>query len=131
MFGAGQQAKTPVPEVNGEWVEHRVSWYAGPNKLSSTPGHSFSTPVDGEAALGVVQSKLNAERCFGCHRTGDTPGVQCAACHDPKAEHPAKANTQMGPVRGMPSGSEPGGVGDAGDRRPDERAVCAGRVTGE
>ncbi len=95
MFGAGHQAKTPVLEVNGEWVEHRVSWYAGPNKLSLTPGHSFGTPADGEAALGVVQSKVNAERCFGCHRTGATPGVQCGACHDPKAAHPAKASREV------------------------------------
>ena len=95
MFGAGHQAKTPVLEVNGEWVEHRVSWYAAPNKLSLTPGHSFGTPVDGEAALGVVQSKGNAERCFGCHKTGETPGVQCGACHDAKAAHPAKASREV------------------------------------
>jgi hypothetical protein len=92
MFGGGRQAMTPVLQWNGEWVEHRVSWYRGPDKLSLTPGHSFATPPDAGAALGVVQGAQNAQRCFGCHRTGDAPGVQCAACHDPQAEHPAKAS---------------------------------------
>lgn len=92
MFGGGRQAVTPVLELNGEWVEHRVTWYAASSKLSLTPGHSFSTPADPAIALGIVQSSTNAQRCFGCHRTDDTPGVHCAACHDPQAEHPAPAS---------------------------------------
>ena len=94
-FGAGTQAVTPVIQRNGQWVEHRVSWYRDGNRLGLTPGHDPKPPADLEESLGVVQSVSNARRCFGCHQPNTEPGVHCQACHGDGAEHrkaPAKGN---------------------------------------
>lgn len=89
-FGAGAQAVTPVIERNGEWIEHRVSWYREGNRLGLTPGHDVQAPLELEDALGVVQTPRNAARCFGCHQTRAEPGVHCQACHGDAATHRAR-----------------------------------------
>ncbi len=94
-FGAGTQAVTPVIRRDGQWVEHRVSWYRDGDRFRLTPGHDPRPPLDLEESLGVVQSPSNAERCFGCHQPNGEPGVHCQGCHGDGAEHrrhPAKGN---------------------------------------
>jgi hypothetical protein len=88
LFGAGHFARTPVLSVDGRWVEHRLSWYAAPNRLSLTPGHSPQPSSSWEESVGVVQSEKNAVRCFGCHMTANRPGVHCESCHGAQGEHP-------------------------------------------
>ncbi|MBY0508217.1 MAG: cytochrome c3 family protein [Bryobacteraceae bacterium] len=70
-------------------MEPRLSWYAETGKLSLTPGHVRQPAADFEQALGIVQTPQNAARCFGCHMTGERPGVHCANCHGAGAGHPA------------------------------------------
>jgi len=91
LFGAGHFARTPVLRWGGQWVEQRLSWYAETGKLSLSPGHPLRPSSTFEESLGVRQSERNAERCFGCHKTGDRPGVHCESCHGAQGEHPAKA----------------------------------------
>ncbi|MBM3764493.1 MAG: hypothetical protein FJW32_03790 [Acidobacteria bacterium] len=88
LFGAGHFALTPVLEIDGRAVEHRVSYYAESNRLSLTPGHPAQPAGSIDAALGLVQSAENRTRCFGCHMTGDRPGVNCQNCHGDGANHP-------------------------------------------
>ncbi|MBM3759549.1 MAG: hypothetical protein FJW36_04810 [Acidobacteria bacterium] len=71
-------------------MEARLSWYASTGKLSLTPGHPLQPSTDIESAKGVVQSATNAARCFGCHQTGERPGVHCESCHGQQGSHPVK-----------------------------------------
>lgn len=89
LFGAGHYARTPVFRVGEQWVEHRLTWYAATGKLSLSPGHPLQPAEDLERAMGVGQSTRNAERCFGCHMTGERPGVHCESCHGAQGGHPA------------------------------------------
>lgn len=89
LFGAGHFARTPLFEDSGQWVEHRISWYSATGKLSLTPGHPLQPRQDIDSALGVRQSTANAARCFGCHMTGERPGVHCENCHGQQGGHPA------------------------------------------
>jgi predicted CXXCH cytochrome family protein len=94
-FGSGSKAYTPVLRVGGDWVEHRLSWYSAGGRLGLTPGHAAVLAPNVEAALGLVQSKETADRCFGCHTTNGEPGVTCQRCHGDGAAHraqPAKSN---------------------------------------
>lgn len=88
LFGAGHFALTPVLEIDGRAVEHRVSYYPGAKRLSLTPGHPAQPAGSIDAALGIVQSAENERRCFGCHMTGERPGVHCQTCHGDGANHP-------------------------------------------
>lgn len=97
LFGAGHFGATPLLLEEGEWVEHRLSWYSRPDQLSLTPGHPLRPASDMASAIGVVQSARNATRCFSCHATGVTakldkftPGVVCQRCHGDGAAHNAK-----------------------------------------
>ncbi|MBM3783190.1 MAG: hypothetical protein FJW30_02460 [Acidobacteria bacterium] len=91
LFGAGHFAATPLLRIDGEWIEHRVSRYTAGDRLSLTPGHSRQ-PADSIAtALGIVQTKENERRCFGCHMTSGRPGVHCESCHGAGDSHPAAA----------------------------------------
>ena len=99
VFGSGSQGRTPVTRVDGRWVEHRVSYYTGPDKPAITLGHPLESPPSAAAALGRRMADAEALRCFNCHATGVrtgfdgpdlsrmTPGVQCERCHGPGAEH--------------------------------------------
>ncbi len=91
LFGAGHFARTPLLQMDGKWVEHRISQYTDAGRLSLTPGH-VPRPADNfDEALGVAQSDANAQRCFGCHATSPTrPGVHCEKCHGEGAGHPAE-----------------------------------------
>lgn len=99
VFGGGSQGRTPVGRANGRWFEHRVSYYARPDRLAITLGHPLEPPRRAAAALGRTLSAAEAQRCFGCHATGVRlgfdgpdlsrmrPGVQCERCHGPGGEH--------------------------------------------
>lgn len=78
-FGAGAQARTMVSLRDGRFWEHRVSWYAAPpGRFALTPGHKLRAPET--ELFGLIQSPLDAYRCFNCHATN----VQrTEACHGP------------------------------------------------
>ncbi len=88
LFGAGHYARTPLLQHEGRWIEQRLSWYAAPGRLSLTPGHPLQPAATYEHAMGIVQSERNTERCFGCHKTGERPGVHCESCHGQQGQHP-------------------------------------------
>jgi predicted CXXCH cytochrome family protein len=50
-----------------------------------------------DTAAGILQSETNARRCFGCHATGDTPGVHCQRCHGEGAGHPEQKTIRRDP----------------------------------
>lgn len=97
-FGAGVQGSTPVGRVNGQYFEHRFSYYSRIRDLAPTFGHParVSPPA---AELGILQDNLTISRCFNCHSTGVLrsvsgpdlsgmlPGVQCERCHGPGSSH--------------------------------------------
>lgn len=107
-FGAGSQGATAVGRVQGEYVEHRVSWYRSGNRRGLTAGHPADAPADARSALGVVQTPENIARCFGCHATAVgkgldltamQPGVNCERCHGPGGDHVAAMRAGQ-PARG-------------------------------
>jgi hypothetical protein len=97
-FGAGVQGSTPVGRINGQYFEHRFSYYSRISDLALTFGHpaQVGSPA-GE--LGILQDNLTISRCFNCHSTGVArsisgpdlqgmlPGVQCERCHGPGSSH--------------------------------------------
>lgn len=91
LFGAGHFARTLLLKQEGRWVEHRVSQYPLAGRLSLTPGHT-PLPADSfDTAFGIVQSDVNAQRCFACHSTSPTqPGIHCQRCHGEGEKHPAE-----------------------------------------
>jgi predicted CXXCH cytochrome family protein len=106
-FGSGAQGITPVGRLNGEYIEHRVSWYARPARPALTTGHSSTPSLDAVSALGLRQSPETIFRCFNCHATNVKRtvlgpdlsamrvGVQCERCHGPGLAHstkPSKVN---------------------------------------
>jgi len=108
-FGSGAQGITPVGRAGGRWIEHRISWYAAPARLSVTAGHPAASSSSAEQALGVPQDSATIARCFGCHATNArlpgvsslTPGVQCERCHGPGAAHIAAARAGQAPQRSI------------------------------
>ena len=91
-FGAGHFARTLVLQREGRWVEHRISQYPLVGRLSLTPGHTAQPADNFDTAFGIVQSDVNAERCFGCHSTSaNVPGVHCQRCHGEGENHPREA----------------------------------------
>ncbi|MBI1787352.1 MAG: hypothetical protein HYR60_07355, partial [Acidobacteria bacterium] len=101
-FGAGHKAVTPVGRVNGQYFEHRLSWYSAARRLALTPGHPAQPSPDVASALGVMQPPATISRCFNCHAAGVRstaagpdltsmhPGVGCERCHGPGSEHIAQ-----------------------------------------
>ncbi len=97
-FGAGAQGSTPVGRVNGQYVEHRFSYYSRIRDLAPTFGHPAHVSSL-FAELGMLQDNLTISRCFNCHSTGVQrsisgpdlsgilPGVQCERCHGPGSSH--------------------------------------------
>jgi hypothetical protein len=89
LFGAGHLARTLLLKQDGRWVEHRISQYPPAGRLSLTPGHVPQPSDSFDTAFGIVQSDVNAERCFGCHSTTPTePGIHCQRCHGEGIDHP-------------------------------------------
>lgn len=104
VFGAGSKAFTPVGRIDGEYFEHRVSWYRESGRLGLTPGHNPSPAPDARTAAGIPQSAETITRCFNCHASGVrpgpdlsaiTPGVTCERCHGPGGEHLASGKAAI------------------------------------
>jgi hypothetical protein len=95
IFGAGVLAVTPVGRYDGNYFEHRVSWYSASQRPALTLGHG-GVPKSSAAALGQPQSGDTMFRCFHCHATGVKPGpdlsqmhpgIHCQRCHGPAESH--------------------------------------------
>ena len=100
-FGAGVRGITPVGSIDGQYFEHRVSWYTAGDRAGLTMGHSGSAPANFQAALGQRLAGDVIAQCFDCHATdskGDMrPGIECERCHDAGAAHvqaPSARNIQ-------------------------------------
>jgi hypothetical protein len=87
-FGAGN-ARSLLLKQDNKWVEHRITQYPLLGRLRLTPGH-FPRPADSFAtAFGIIQSDLDAERCFACHSTTpNRPSIHCERCHGEGENHP-------------------------------------------
>jgi hypothetical protein len=97
-FGAGAQGITPVGRLDGQFFEHRFSYYPAPGRMALTFGHP-SRAATTRVMLGLPQSTHTITTCFECHATGvgETlegpdlegmqPGVQCERCHGPGRHH--------------------------------------------
>ncbi len=95
-FGSGAQAITPVGIRNGNYFEHRVSYYTQARRPGRTLGHPGEPSRSLDSALGIQQDAGTIFRCFGCHATNVKPGpdlrdfqpgVQCARCHGTATAH--------------------------------------------
>jgi len=85
-FGAGAQGITPVGTLDGRTLEHRFSYYPKARRFGLTFGHP-DRPQGPEALLGLPQDAQTLVRCFGCHSTGEQPGITCERCHGPAQAH--------------------------------------------
>ncbi|MBM3785263.1 MAG: hypothetical protein FJW30_12935 [Acidobacteria bacterium] len=95
VIGAGEQGLTPLVSRNGEWLEHRFSFYTKPGRFDLTLGHSPGRSRNGQAALGIVQPPRTINACFSCHSTHtntkvEEPGVTCQRCHPADGKHFAR-----------------------------------------
>ena len=103
-FGAGVRGLTPVGQAEGQYFEHRVSFYSEMGRNGVTPGQ---TEIP-KAALGLPLSNEEAFKCFSCHSTGverdasggpdlttAVPGIQCERCHGPGEAHVRAARAQL------------------------------------
>lgn len=86
-FGEGQTGQTWLFQRAGVWQESRVSYFAGLNGLGVTIGQTGATPHGLAEAAGRAVPAAEAKQCFGCHATGDVPGIQCERCHGASAGH--------------------------------------------
>lgn len=99
-FGAGVQGLTAVGRVDGEYFEHRVSYYPARGKPAITIGHPLEPPKTPREGLGMRQDARTITNCFRCHATGvaetadarpqfDTmqPGIRCERCHGRGSAH--------------------------------------------
>ncbi|MEO8131154.1 MAG: hypothetical protein ABI822_28910 [Bryobacteraceae bacterium] len=86
-FGVGSMGQTYLYEYRGALYESQVSFYSALNGLDLTIGHRNPAQFDLELAAGRRVDKLEGARCFGCHTTGTTPGVQCERCHEGAQKH--------------------------------------------
>lgn len=100
-FGAGVRGITPVGSIDGQYFEHRVSWYTVGDRAGLTMGHSANAPADVRTALGRKQAADVIAGCFDCHATDSKvdmrPGIECERCHGPGAAHvqaPSARNIQ-------------------------------------
>ncbi len=97
-FGLGVAGQTYVFEKDGTFYESRVSYYREINGLDLTMGASNLKPATIKQAAGRPMGRDEKVRCFGCHSTNATqgmqltldrssPGVQCERCHGPTGNH--------------------------------------------
>jgi Cytochrome c554 and c-prime len=98
-FGAGAQGITPVGRVDGQYFEHRISYYVEPARADRTLGHPGESSRNAHAALGQMQTPETMYACFNCHSTGVRggkegpdlsamrPGIECERCHGPGTLH--------------------------------------------
>lgn len=110
-FGAGAQGITPVGTIDGQYFEHRFSYFPQAHQFALTFGHPAAANT-ALAKLGILQDNRTVTQCFNCHATGVKngatapdlsnmqPGVSCERCHGPGAAHvAAKAGSIMNPAR--------------------------------
>ena len=98
-FGGGAQGLTPVGRFDGQYFEHRVSYYPARGNPAITIGHPLGLLRTAREGLGLPQDGRTITKCFGCHATGVTgtpagpnlsamqPGIRCERCHGSGAEH--------------------------------------------
>ena len=86
-FGFGSMGQTYLYEYHGALYESQVSFYSALDGLDLTIGHRNPAEANVELAAGRRVDKLEAIRCFGCHTTGTSPGVQCERCHEGAHQH--------------------------------------------
>jgi Cytochrome c554 and c-prime len=101
-FGAGAQGITPVGIIDGQYFEHRYSYFPRAQKLALTFGHPANADT-ANSELGVLQDRRTITQCFNCHATGvqsgETgpnlstilPGISCERCHGAGRSHIAAA----------------------------------------
>jgi hypothetical protein len=97
-FGLGQAGQTYVYEKDGSLYQTRVSYYRELDGLDLTIGAKNIKPANMMQAAGRVMDRDEKLRCFGCHATNTTEGlqlrldrmtagVQCERCHGPTENH--------------------------------------------
>lgn len=98
-FGLGNKGQTYLYQRDGQFYESEMSFYPAISGLDVTTGHEQKRPGSLPEALGSLQDRPTAEKCFACHTTGATtasggfapeyatPGVTCEACHGPGGAH--------------------------------------------
>jgi hypothetical protein len=105
-FGTGSVGMTPVGRyADGQYFEHRVSYYAQAKRLGITPGQPVRPSSNATQALGTRQKPGEIRQCFNCHSTrldvtsdavldltSMEPGVQCERCHGPGEAHAEAAS---------------------------------------
>src|ERR1035438_2873338 len=79
VIGAGLQGQTPLVRTPQGLRESRVSYYPKLERYGVTFGHPAGVSSSPEAALGIAETKGEAQHCIGCHSSGVTedlePGV--------------------------------------------------------
>lgn len=97
-FGLGVAGQTYVFEKDGTFYESRVSYYSELKGLDLTMGAKNLKPTNILQAAGRPMGRDEKVRCFGCHATHATqgmqltldrltPGVQCERCHGSSENH--------------------------------------------
>jgi hypothetical protein len=86
-FGEGSTGQTWVYRDAGVWHESRASYFATIKSLDITIGQQSITPHGLSEAAGRELSASEARQCFGCHATGEVPGIQCERCHQAAEAH--------------------------------------------
>ncbi|HLJ12968.1 MAG TPA: multiheme c-type cytochrome [Bryobacteraceae bacterium] len=97
-FGLGRAGQTYVFEKDGDFYESRVSYYRELDGLDLTMGAANLKPANIMQAAGRFMGRDEKVRCFGCHATYASEGmqltlgrmvagVQCERCHGPSMDH--------------------------------------------
>jgi hypothetical protein len=103
VIGAGQQGQTPLVRTAQGIRESRVSYFPKLHRYGITVGQEAGSSPNAEAALGLLETPDNLEKCLGCHSTTTrnlesvTPGVQCSRCHPGAIKHAGGGNLPMNP----------------------------------
>jgi hypothetical protein len=84
-FGEGSTGQTWLFRRGGIWQESRVSYFSQAKGLDLTIGQQPPQTLDEAAGRPVPAAE--AGRCFNCHATGETPGIQCEHCHGATEQH--------------------------------------------
>jgi Cytochrome c3 len=103
-MGNGEIGQTYLLKKGDTYYESRLSYFPSISDLDISPGHSHKSPTSLISAVGMPQTPVTVQRCFGCHTTASTvsgvfdpenatPGIGCEGCHGPSANH-VKAEEQ-------------------------------------
>jgi hypothetical protein len=138
-FGSGEHALTFMTLLLDDadrtlGIEHRVSWFTGPDQAGLTPGHLHHAVQDGLENFGRIIEGEALERCFECHTTscrieGDrpadlVPNVGCESCHTGGAAHVDVMEGNAPAMKGT-------GFADRPWRTGDQIQICAHCHRGE